>query len=134
MKKFSFALESLLKIRMQKVNVLQADLASLRQEEGKIRIQCELLKKEKNELEERLQQMRFLGEIRYQEDFFMYSTHLDQLIVELERQGGECQKKIFLQQEDLLKALKERKIVEKLKEKQYSQWQQKALSQTNAFD
>lgn len=127
MRMFLFSLEPLLKFRAQKVKILQHEFAHLSRKEKEIKREEEKLQSEMRLLEECLMKRRAEGDLQFQNDAFGYSAHLYEQIHKFQEMRVEQQKNLSLKQQELLKALQERKIVEKLKEKHYSQWKQKIL-------
>lgn len=123
MKKSS--LDPVFKFRDQKVKMLQGELASLVRYEENLKEKENALARETDELDRLMHEMRCKGNLKEQHESLSYSIQLHHQLIKIHEQLASQRKTIFSKQQDLSQALKERKIIEKLKEKQYSSWLQK---------
>jgi len=119
MKKFNFKFEKILKLRLhreeEEKEKLKELLNILNQETNKLR----LLEVEYKNKSEELVELNKKG-MFFIEELITYYNYLQKLKGEVDAQKKrveEADKHVKIQQENLLKAMRERKIMEKLKEK-----------------
>lgn len=131
---FKFSLQPLLNHRRYLEEVLQKELAQFRKrliaEQNKLR----RLKEKKREYSQRLQQRQ--KENGTVSDLILYLQYLDRLSTELEHQHQQvvaAEKDFKNKRNDLIKTMKNRKILEQLKENRSKAYQQQMLKNERKF-
>lgn len=123
MKKFFFRLETLLKVRKASETRMQRDTAYADQKLSQWREKEEMLDGQISSLMEEIRQKREQGDHSLQETYAQILDHLEASLVQV-RQTITAQEKVIDEHRERLKqAVQERKVIEKIKEKHYSQWQ-----------
>jgi flagellar FliJ protein len=122
MKKFLFRLETLLKERKAREGRMQRELAYIRQkwtqlkeEKGSIEIQISAL------LEE-IRIKREQKEHGLEETYSQLLDHLNTSLAQVEEAFELQKKQVEEKRQQLKRMIQERKVVEKIKEKHYTQW------------
>jgi len=125
MKKFNFHLSPLLKLRKRQEDVTQKILneayASLQQEISLL----EKLEREKKEIDEELKKKRAVSSRI--DDIIVYLQYLEMLILRISRQEDVLIKERNVVEDkrmDVVKAMRERQIIEKIREKKYAVWKE----------
>lgn len=122
MKRFLFRLEILLKVRQAKEGRLQRDLTYIEQKWNQLKEKKESIETQIAALLEAIRKKREKKEYGLQETYAQLLEHLNASLIQvketLELQGRQIAEK----REQLKQALQERKVIEKIKEKQYTQW------------
>ncbi|MGD8764772.1 MAG: flagellar export protein FliJ [Desulfobacteraceae bacterium] len=131
---FKFNLQPLLNHRRYLEEVLQKELAQFRKrltaEQNKLR----RLKEKKREYSQKLQQRQ--KENGTVSDLILYLQYLDRLSTELEHQHQQvvaAEKDFKNKRNDLIKTMKNRKILEQLKENRSKAYQQQMLKNERKF-
>ncbi|MFN0065992.1 MAG: hypothetical protein ACKVOH_07130 [Chlamydiales bacterium] len=106
MKKFVFSLETVLRVREKEEEAQRRLLALLEQEEAWLLARVDSLQKE-IEL--------------FTADFFLVQEFANTILL-LQNKAEEKKKESEIARKELVERVKKRKIIEKLKEKQYSRW------------
>ncbi len=134
MQRFKFSLENLLKVRRRHEEQTQLHLSRSIKLLTDAQLHLEALAQYADTTREEWQQA--LGEKKRIEDFILYSSYLDKLTVQYDLQQIEVEKAAQFNQECLLaysEALKNRKIVERLKEKKQQQHYYEMLAEEQKF-
>ena len=133
MKKFIFRLETLLRIRKAREGVLKRDLEYAHQKwnqskmhEATLRIQIETLI---GEMHKRRQE----GNFDLQDTYSQILDHLGAALNTAQQNLAAGQKNVEAQQEWLKLAIQERKIIEKIKEKHYTDWRTSEMQTEEAM-
>jgi flagellar biosynthesis chaperone FliJ len=132
MKKFQFPLETLLKVRTRAIKIQGIELF----EHAK---RCLELKEEEHALREQMrlaienrEESRLQGKIKDECAYERYLLSLEEKLCALSLEKEKSQKNFVCSQQKTSKAIQERKIVEKLKEKKYSLWETKIEQQESS--
>ena len=131
---YQFNLEPLLNHRRYQVEVLQKELADL-----KIRLDAEkdklwLLRQKKRKTVLRLQERQTDG--RPASEIKLYIDFVEQLSIKMEAQKQnvlEAERNFSLKRQDLVAALKKRKILDRLKEKGLQAYEQEQLKKERSL-
>ncbi len=125
MKKFNFHLSPLLKLRKRQEDVTQKILneayASLQQEISLL----EKLESEKQEIDEELKKKRAVSSRI--DDIIVYLQYLEMLMLRISRQEDVLIRERNVVEDkrmDVVKAMRERQIIEKIREKKYAVWKE----------
>lgn len=135
MKKFTFKLEALLKIRKRNEEQAQTKLT---QERSKLKdLQMELFDLEnfKADAEEEFERKRQSGRV-FIDDFLLYNDYLNEMQKRIEVQIQKIinqENAVKLALKELEEAMKKRKAVEKLKEKRLEQYHIEMIAQEQIF-
>jgi flagellar FliJ protein len=123
MKKFRFSLETLLKIRSEKIEQAGSKLLECAKN-------CQLIISELEEMTRLIQQTevemrerRKKGIFKYEKAFSKYLEMLKEKEKALRKEKEIHQRKLLSEQKQTTQAINERKIVAKLKEKKYALWE-----------
>ncbi|MCD6317719.1 flagellar export protein FliJ [Candidatus Aerophobetes bacterium] len=121
MKKFTFPLQSLLDYRQRKENRLKKELSEIKKEWEKEREILEKFQINKKKCEQELREKRESKEINISL-ILLYQSHLDRIINQIAKQKrkvADISLKLKNKRKQIIEASKERKIVEKLREKKW---------------
>lgn len=122
MKRFLFRLETLLKIRQAKEGRLQRDLAYTQQKWNQLKEKEGSIEKQIAALLEEIRKKREKKEYGLQETYSQLLEHLNASLIQIKESLELQGRQITERKEQLKQALQERKVIEKIKEKQYTQW------------
>jgi hypothetical protein len=132
MKKFQFRLKTLLQVRTRAIKLHGIELFEHAR-------RCHELKEEENALREQIrdalkkqEESRSRGDLKNECAFELYFSSLEERLKCVNREKESVQKNFVQSQKKTSKAIQERKIVEKLKEKQYSLWEVKIEQQESS--
>lgn len=123
MKKFQFSLEILLKVRTQAIKLHGAELFEHAKRCIQLKEEENLLKEKTQDALEKREEKRLQGNLKDELAFDRYLFSLEEQMRFLNLEKEQVQKKLLQSQQKTSKAIQERKIVEKLKEKKYSLWE-----------
>lgn len=110
--KKKFALNGLLKVRQQKMRIIQTELFQIEEQFNQLENEKARSNRELGEIEEEIRRTTKITE-RQQLDHCLQSAHF--VLKEIQKKSDELEKKREKVQKVLSKALSERKIVESLK-------------------
>lgn len=123
MKKYNFELQSLLNIKEQKEDLLMNQLSNQREQVESIKnMIIQLKKKRTNNIEEFEGNLKENSKIYQITSFYSYLEKIDSNIKELELVLDKEQKKLNNILDELKVASKEKKVLEKLKEKDFNSY------------
>lgn len=133
--KFKFSLEPLLDVRKEAEKEKQRKVGKIQQEEN------ELLGKIRSMEQTIRDQTRFLAtqkltgtlDLTYITQGKVYVGNLNFRIIQTMQQLAGVRQRLNLAKAELLEAAKARKVIEKLKEKQYHRWQEEQARKEAAF-
>lgn len=135
MKKFKFKLETVLKVRTRLEDLRKREL---RQAELRLEEALRQLKRRQAEIaettamyQENLQKQRL--DLNLATYYHNYLTKLNQLLAEDYVRIERCNEDLAKARQNLIEAIKEKKIVEKLKEKAYEEYKSAELKQETEF-
>jgi flagellar FliJ protein len=135
MKKFKFKLETVLKVRTRLEDLRKREL---RQAELRLEEALRQLKRRQAEIaettamyQENLQKQRL--DLNLATYYHNYLNKLNQLLVEDYARIDRCNEDLAKARQNLIEATKEKKIVEKLKEKAYEEYKLTELKQETEF-
>ncbi|HOJ77337.1 MAG TPA: flagellar export protein FliJ [Bacillota bacterium] len=135
MKKFKFKLETVLKVRTRLEDLRKREL---RQAELRLEEALRQLKRRQAEIaettamyQENLQKQRL--DLNLATYYHNYLNKLNQLLVEDYARIDRCNEDLAKARQNLIEATKEKKIVEKLKEKAYEEYKSAELKQETEF-
>jgi flagellar protein FliJ len=136
MKKFQFSLSALLKIRIKKEEITHHNFLEALQVLRKIEEELQKLiiefQKVNNEIRQIQKKIRSREELI---DFFEYSNSLKRRIKNQKDIIKEAQFGVEIRRKEVLSAMKERKIIENIKEKKFEEWENEFFEQERkAFD
>lgn len=120
MKKFIFRLETLLRLRSLRERKLQQDLAHVR---NKCRQAEEREKMLTNQIEALMKEMegkRAAGELDLQDTYAQILDHFNVSLLTAKQASDLHARNLRALQEELKRAMQERKVIEKIKEKHYA--------------
>jgi len=121
MKKFTFSLQPLLDYRKRYEDRLKKELAEIKKEEKRQKKIIEQLHKKRIKCEEELRKRRISGEIEIA-SLLIYQFYLDKLSLQIEEETKKMEEiflKIKNKQTQIIEASKNKKVLEKLKEKRW---------------
>ncbi len=115
-----FSLETLLKVRKQKVKMVQADLFTLRKKSQLLEQKKKEIEEEIDETTETIREERLRGELNFQalEDRYLQKLH-NALGTVIENMAVK-EEALSAKRMRVSQAFKEKKVVEKLKEKHFT--------------
>ena len=131
---FTFKLEPLLNHRRYQEEVLQKELAELKKRLAEEKETLRLLRNRKRKYLQQLQNKQKAG--RPASEIKLYLNFVDHLSEKMEVQNQRVRKaehSFNLKRKDLIQAMKNRKILDKLKEKGQQAYQQKWLKKERDF-
>jgi len=122
MKTFYFPLETLLKVKHQAAQKFQVEVAQLQSNLKYLNQDYENLRLEITSLEKEWNGSRSKGKFKQEDQFLQFFKTLQTRQKKLQKQIQDARETLEATQRKAEKALHERKTIEKLKEKHYSQW------------
>lgn len=122
MKKFIFRLETLLALRKTNEGALKRDLEVVSKKFNQTKEQQESLKMQIAALTQEMQKKLKEGKLDLQDMHFQILDHLNALLADVEKSFVVHQKQMEEQKERFKRAIQERKVIEKIKEKHYASW------------
>lgn len=126
MKKFSFSLEAVLKMRSLEVFQKKAEFEKIHTAYLRLVNQREEIREEKAHLHKTMQETHLTtGEV------IRHIQFLGDSLVLIEEQLGQIKKKLDEKQKELEMTLKKQKVIENLKEKQYTFWMHQTTRKEN---
>lgn len=128
MKKFNFKFESILNVRSHKVNLAKEDLAKVIKEKVK---RLDIINSYFNEIEDLLKRQSY--DVLFLQARNERIEHLKRLIVNLEREIKNIEEIENVRRKKLADLLKDEKIMEKLKEKDFEQFKNEYKKLENNF-
>ena len=133
MKKFIFRLETLLKIRKTREGTLKRDLEYVHQKWLQSKTHELTLKTQIGNLMEEIHKRRLEGNLDLQDTYSQILDHLNATLKVAQQSLAAEQKRVEVQQTCLKQAIQERKIIEKIKEKHYSDWRTSEIQTEEAL-
>jgi len=134
MKKFHFKLDALLRVRKERENVARQDLSVARQD---LQEHLEYMGKLENEGQAVEDAMRFNKNAKIDAaDLAIHRQYMEVLKVRISHQQDkvmESKNVVEGKRQVVTQAMQERKVIEKLKEKQYAKWRSEVESAEKAF-
>ncbi|NGX60766.1 MAG: hypothetical protein K940chlam9_00234 [Chlamydiae bacterium] len=124
MKRFIFRLETLLKVRKAREGKIQRELSYAQQKLGGWQEKKMTLENQIAGLTAEIQKKREIGEIKLQETYNQILDHLNTNLSQVSHTLDAQNRQIAEMEARLTGAARQRKFVEKVKEKQYSQWEE----------
>ncbi len=122
MKKFFFRLETLLKVRKAREGRMQRDVAYAQKKWVQLQEKEETIKKQMSALMEEISLKRKQNDHGLQDTYSQLLDHLKSSLAHV-AEALEMQSKLVEEkQEQLKQMIQERKVIEKIKEKHYTQW------------
>ncbi len=122
MRRFKFGLEGLLKLRRTREGLLKKNLELAHTKKWRSQEQEKTLQTQIGSLMEEMRQKRAEGDLERQETYSQILEHLNGLLREIQLNLVAQQKAVEEQQGRLKLAMQQRKLIEKIKEKQYTGW------------
>lgn len=122
MKKFFFRLETLLKIRKVREGSIMRDLAHSRNKMNHIEEKEQTLKKQIRTLMDEIQAKRDEKKLTLEETYQQILAHLNTSLEQVQAALLAQTRQLEVHQENLKRAIQERKVIEKIKEKHYATW------------
>lgn len=122
MKRFFFRLEKLLQLRKVSEGRVQRELGWAMQNLNQWQEKEAMLQRQTASLMVEIQKKRDQGDHALQETYTQILDHLNASLAQVQQTLLGQNKQIEEQQERLTRAIQERKVIEKLKEKNYTQW------------
>jgi flagellar FliJ protein len=132
---YRFKLEALLNHRRHQEEVCQKELADAQRELTAVQKKLSRLKKEKRANIQNLQTRQ--QESKTVSNILLFINFIEQLCAKIETQIRRLQKATQMvnqKRDDLISIMKKRKILEKLKEKEWLAYQQKILHEERKFN
>lgn len=133
MKKFIFRLETLLRIRRAREGTLKRDLEYAHQKWSQSKSHETTLQNQIETLVFEMQKRRLEGNFDLQETYSQILDHLSTALNTAQQNLASYQKNVNAQQECLKMAIQERKIIEKIKEKHYTNWRASEIQTEEAL-
>jgi len=134
MKKFMFRLETLLKLRKLKESHLQKELAHTQLKSTQIEEKKNTLQRQIDALIQEMQKQRAEKHFSFQETYTQILDHLTASLENMQHTHAALTQQIEVIQHRLKQAVQERKVIEKIREKQYSGWRLKTDSEGDRLD
>ena len=122
MKKFFFRLDTLLKVRKTKEGRRQKELSYIQQKLLNLREKEEMTNQQIHALLQSIRVAREEKELGLQETYFQLLEHLKSSLVHIQEMVMMQTRQEEEKKEQLKQVVYERKVIEKIKEKQYAQW------------
>lgn len=123
MKKFRFNMKTLLMVRQQQEEAAQREVMLARQKLQKIVEILEELKRECDHLEQDLREKQASPHsIHEYKDHFLYFQFLREKIAQQQDDVLQAQNAVEVKREAVTKAMQNKKVIEKIKDKQYTSW------------
>ncbi len=133
MKKFIFRLETLLRIRKAREGTLKRDLEYAQQKWRQSKSHETTLQTQIGALIDEMHKRRLEGNFDLQDTYSQILDHLSASLNTAQQNLAVQQKSVEAQQECLKLAMHERKIIEKIKEKHYSDWRTSEIQTEEAL-
>ncbi|MCC5832889.1 MAG: flagellar FliJ family protein [Chlamydiales bacterium] len=135
MKKFFFRLETLLKVRKAREGRTQRELAYTQQKWTQLKEKRDSIKTQISSLMEEIRVKRKRKEYGLEETYSQLLDHLNTSFAQIEEALELQEKQVQEKREQLKQVIRERKVIEKIKEKHYTQWRiQAEQSEGNLLD
>ncbi|MCH9625600.1 MAG: hypothetical protein S4CHLAM123_07760 [Chlamydiales bacterium] len=134
MKKFIFRLETLLKLRKLKESHLQKELAHTQLKSTQIQEKKSTLQRQIDALIQEMQKQRAEQQFSFQETYTQILDHLTASLESMQHTHAALTQQIEVIQHHLKQAVQERKVIEKIREKQYNGWRVKTDSEGDRLD
>ncbi|GAB6137654.1 flagellar export protein FliJ [Halanaerobaculum tunisiense] len=135
MKEFEFRLQSLLDLREQEEQALEKELFELKSSYNEVKEELAEVQTDKQKWHQKLNEASQQGITAQQlERYRNYITYLEGEIEELALQLEYWQEQVADCQQRLLEKVKQRKVLSKLKERQYESYQEEYLQQRQKLD
>lgn len=131
--KFLFRLETVLKVRKAKEGRMERELSFSLQKLSQWTEKRITVEKQIASLMEELRKKRGEGDRSLEETYEQILEHLVENLRQLKNATDAQQAEITMQEERLKRAALERKVIEKIKEKHYSQWRVQAEQSEGAL-
>lgn len=122
MKKFLFRLETLLKERKAREGRMQRELAYIRQKWTQLKEKKGSIEIQISALLEEIRIKREQKEHGLEETYSQLLDHLNTSLAQVEEAFELQEKQVEEKRQQLKRMIQERKVVEKIKEKHYTQW------------
>ena len=133
MKKFIFRLETLLRIRKAREGTLKRDLEYAHQKWLQSKSHEVTLQTQIGTLMDEMQKRRLEGNFDLQDTYSQILDHLSAALFAAQQNLSAEQKRLEVQQACLKLAIQQRKIIEKIKEKHYSDWRTSEIQTEEAL-
>jgi len=133
MKKFFFRLETLLKVRKAKEGRIQRELAYVQQKWTQLKEKEESVERQMTSLIEAIRKKREQKEHGLEETYSQLLDHLKMTLSQTQEALALQSKQVEEKQSQLKQAIKERKVIEKIKEKHYAGWRVQAAQSEGAL-
>lgn len=122
MKKFIFRLETLLKVRKAREGRMQRELAYIRQKWAQLKEKRESIETQISGLMDEIRIKREQKEHGLEETYSQLLEHLNASFSQVEEALEMQAKQVEEKRQQLKRLIQERKVIEKIKEKHYTQW------------
>jgi flagellar protein FliJ len=122
MKKFIFRLETLLQVRKAREGRMQRELAYTQQKWAQLKEKLESVESQIGALLEEIRIKREQKEHGLEETYSQLLSHLNASFSQVEELLKLQEKQVEEKREQLKRMVRERKVIEKIKEKHYAQW------------